>query len=275
MALSVPRWGLCAALGFLFASSGLLCACGASRPSAEDAARSERETNLAVTYYTEGSIPAAIERLRGAIALDPDNAPAHYLLGYLLLEASGAQHDPEGALEHLERAVELYEARGGVGGQLSEALNVYGLALMSAERCPEAVSILRRSASDATNREPFKAWFNLGLAHHCAGDSEAALEALRRSVGINPAWCFGHLRIGQLHFEREELSEAESALDRALALEQSCIAGFGQQVRRVRGEVRAHLGHAEEAIGDLERCVELGRDTQAGLDCQRLLEAVQ
>ena len=39
------------------------------------------------------------------------------------------------------------------------------------------------------------------------------------------------------------------------------------------GEVRANLGHLEDAVQDLERCVELSRETEDGAACQRLLSS--
>jgi tetratricopeptide (TPR) repeat protein len=72
----------------------------------------------------------------------------------------------------------------------------------------------------------------------------------------------------------EQLKDAERALVSALEADPSCSDSRELQgAWRLRGEVRARLGHGRDAIADLERCVELDPYSNDGRMCQSLLEA--
>jgi regulator of sirC expression with transglutaminase-like and TPR domain len=77
--------------------------------------------------------------------------------------------------------------------------------------------------------------------------------------------------MAEVRVSREQLPEAVEALDRILDAENETCRSL-QVAWRLRGETHAQLGHREEAIHDLERCVELSSDTEDGQACRRLLE---
>ena len=75
----------------------------------------------------------------------------------------------------------------------------------------------------------------------------------------------------QLHLQ--QLKDAERALVGALEADPSCSKTVELQgAWRLRGEVRARLGHRRDAVADLERCVELDPYSNDGRMCQTLLE---
>lgn len=229
-----------------------------------------REFQLAATLREEGNTAAAVEHLRKSLDLDPQNAHAHALMGFIHME----RKDFQSAQTHLKEAVALLEGRDGVGSgrTVAEIRNWQGLALIELERYDQAVEVLRASASDLTNTAPHLAWGNLGLAYLETGEYEAALQALEQAVQVQPRFCVGYYRMGRVHFEREALPEAAEALTKALEADEMCEEGY-QEAWRLRGEVRARLGQREQAVRDFERCVELAPKTEDGRACRRFLGA--
>jgi len=212
-------------------------------------------------------VPAAIERLRRALELDPENAEAELLMGYIQME----RHNTTSAEEHLRAGVDLLIAAEREGATLAEARNIWGLSLITLERCDDAIEPLRAAAMDELNRAPHLAWGNLGLAQICLHDDEAALQALGEAVRVQPRFCVGYFRMGQVYFRQDQLEDADRALTESIDADPSCAERY-QEAYALRGEVRARLGRREAAMSDFEHCVELGARSEAGRSCQHFLE---
>ncbi len=245
----------------------LLTGCGGG-PSREAIERSERQFQLAEALRSEGNVPAAIEHLLQALKLDPDNWRARILLGYVYMERG----DYRQAEAHLRQGIAvLRRLHGPTGAAMAEARNVLGVALLHEGRLEEAIAVLRASARDVLNRSPHLAWGNLGLAYLEKGDQEAAERALRQAVRLQPRFCVGYFRLGRLRMAQRRWQEAEQAFTDAIEADPSCTKHYQEAWRR-RAEVRARLGRRDEAIEDLERCIEMGPDTEHGRACRRLME---
>ncbi|MDH3729244.1 MAG: tetratricopeptide repeat protein [Myxococcales bacterium] len=262
----IRRWGTvclaCLAMG---------CATG-SAAGTPDGERSFREFQLAASLRDEGQTASAIEHLHTALELDPHNAEAHVLLGFIQMERQ-AYPDAE---EHLSTAIALLEKQKRGGSTLAEARNMYGLCLIELERYDEAIVALRESATDELNRAPYFAWGNLGLAQFQLGEYQEAVKSTMEAVRIEPRFCVGYFTMGQSLARMELWRDAEQALVSAIGADESCKDSPQLQgAWRLRGEVRAHLGHHQDAVADLERCVELGPYTNDGRMCQSLLEATK
>ena len=149
-----------------------------------------------------------------------------------------------------------------------------GVVLIHREQYEEAAQALRSAANDELNRTPWYAWGNLGWALYEKGSLEESVQALERSVEIQPRFCLGHYLLGQTYFAQERYDDADTSLTRALEVDERCGMVF-QQAYKLRGETRARNQQPEDAVSDFERCVELGASTEDGLSCQRFLETVQ
>jgi type IV pilus assembly protein PilF len=261
---------------------GLSTGCGARGPSEVDVEQSMREFQLAASLRDEGRIPAALERLEHALTLDPGNAEAHFLLGFMRYEAAIRAHAGserqrllESSAENLEKGVDLLVKRERSGAVLAEGRNLYGVILIELERYEEAAEVLKLSAQDEMNTSPHLAWGNLGLAEIRLGRYDAAVETLGQAVRLQPRFCIGYDRLGRAEFERGNLEAAEDALIRATTADESCASNpYLQGAYRLRGEVRARLGRRDEALSDFTRCIELGVQTDEGRACQGFLDAV-
>lgn len=247
-----------------------LAACGGG-PSDEQVQRSQREYDLGVGLFGEGSLAGAFEHLLEAIQLDPDNAEAHLLLGKLFMIH---RHDYERAERHFREALRAHEVVDARAGLPADVKNSLGVLYIHWQRYDDAIAILREAASDLMNREPAVSWSNLGWAYFEKGEPDEALRVLTQAVQLAPDLCLAWYRIGQVRSAQGQDEEAEQALSRALEVEDETCQRL-QVAWRLRGEVRARLGHREEAIADLERCVELSTDTEDGQSCRRLLASDQ
>lgn len=244
----------------------------ASTAGTPDGERSFREFQLAASLRDEGQTASAIEHLRKALDLDPTNAEAHLLLGFIQMER-GSHSDAE---EHLSTAIDLLEKQKRGGSILAEARNIYGLCLIELGRYDEAVVVLREAATDELNTAPHLAWGNLGLAQFELGEYQETVKSTMEAVRLQPRFCVGYFTMGRALYRMELWPDAERALVSAIEADETCKDSPQLQgAWRLRGEVRAHLGHHRDAVADLERCVELGPYTNDGRMCQSLLEATR
>ena len=245
-------------------------ACPGRGPSSEDILRSRRELELAAALQQENNIPGAIGHLRTALELDSENAEAHLLLALIQFMH---RNNPVLAEEHARQGVALLVAQERYGSTLAEARNVLGTILIARGKYDEAVEVLELSAMDDMNTSPHLAWGNLGLAYLEAGRPRDAVEPLETAVQMQPRFCVGYHRLGRAFYELDDLPRAEAALVQALEADESCADNpMLQNAWRLRGEVRARLGHRDEALSDLERCVALNPRSDDGAACQRLLD---
>lgn len=234
-----------------------------------DGERSYREFQLAASLRDEGQTASAIEHLRKAIQLDPKNAEAHLLLGFIQMERRTYQN----AETHLATAIELLQKQQSGGSTLAEARNIYGLCLIELGRYDEAVAVLRESATDELNAAPHLAWGNLGLAQFYLAEYQETVSSTMEAVRIQPRFCVGYYTMARAFWRLQQLKDAERALVGALGADPSCSKSVELQgAWRLRGEVRARLGHRRDAVADLERCVELDPYSNDGRMCQTLLE---
>ncbi|MGB3050718.1 MAG: tetratricopeptide repeat protein [Polyangiales bacterium] len=234
-----------------------------------DGERSYREFQLAASLRDEGQTAGAIEHLRKALELDAQNAEAHLLLGFIQMERRSYQN----AETHLATAIKLLEKQQHGGSTLAEARNIYGLCLIELGRYDEAVVVLRESASDELNTAPHLAWGNLGLAQFHLEEYQETVSSTMEAVRIQPRFCVGYYTMARAFWHLQQLKDAERALVGALEADPSCSKSVELQgAWRLRGEVRARLGHRRDAVADLERCVELEPYSNDGRMCQTLLE---
>ncbi len=248
---------------------GLAMGCATtSTAGTPDGERSYREFQLAASLRDEGQVASAIEHLRKALELDATNAEAHLLLGFIQMERG----DYPQAEEHLSTGIELLEKQKRGGATLAEARNIYGLCLMELNRYEDAMVVFRESATDELNTAPHLAWGNLGLAQLKQGEYQEAVKSTMEAVRIQPRFCVGYYTMGQALWRMKHYEDAERALVSAIEADPSCSDDPRLQgAWRLRGEVRAHLGHRRDAIADLERCVELAPYSNDGRMCQTLL----
>lgn len=228
-----------------------------------------RQVDLAASLRTEGNLPSALEHLRIALDRDPENVEAYLLLAYI----QAARSDFATAEANARHGVDLLVALDRGGSRLAEARNLLGGILMNLGRYDDAIAVLRESAVDAYNQTPFLAWYNLALAQSGAERPDEALQSLTEAIRLRPTFCDGYYGMGQILVQQGRLDQAEQALTRAVTADPQCGESAALQgAWLLRGQTRLRSGRREDAISDLERCIELGPNTEDGTRCQAILD---
>lgn len=213
-----------------------------------------------------------------ALARDPGNAPAYgvrgeaYRLGERYAEA-------EEALSESIRLDPEYAYAWGTRGQVRRAVDRVDEAIDDFERAAElgpTIGWIRYGAGEA--------YYHRSQASNSAPDMERAIAHLSAATTANPAGGWAWSLLGQAHWWREELAEAEEALWRAHELapddvnllvdlarvrnqrgapaealvlaERACEAAPNDPYARLtRGQIRYSQGDVAESIVDLEIAV--------------------
>ncbi|GGS60077.1 AfsR/SARP family transcriptional regulator [Actinokineospora fastidiosa] len=163
-----------------------------------------------------------------------------------------ARRFPE-ALEHYQRALDLYRA---IGDQRGEAavLGNMGLIFYQTDRYPEAIEHHRRDLdlclALGDRRGEATTLSNLGLAYERIGRYPEALDHCARALALirelGDRWLEGAtlIHIGIIHTRMGDHAEATAAQQTALAL----MRDLGDRERE--GQVLANLGMVHNALGD-------------------------
>ena len=152
-----------------------------------------------------------------------------------------------------------------------EATNTLGVILIHERRYADAIAVLKPLTQDILYETPENAWGNLGWAQLEAGQTDAAIESLRRSVAAQPLFCVGLYRLGLAYERRREDTAAAEALTRALETQAPGCNSL-QDAFAARARVETRLGNADAARADLTRCTELSTKTIAGKECSSMLQ---
>ncbi len=175
-----------------------------TRPADAQADAAGRLLESGQRLQQAGSTNDAERAYREALASDPANSQAHYLLGALL----GERGDVEAAAVHLDRVLEADPAHSdahAARGNLHLMQEQYGRAIESYERA------LRLNPDNAA------AHSNLGLAAQATGNKQLAFRHFARAYELAPEITdlLKNLTLSYLDFERH--ADAERLLRETLA----------------------------------------------------------
>lgn len=184
------------------------------RAAAADPASAEVRAELAALFARQNRAADAIEAAQAALAVDPDNVEAHWVLGsvYSALAQQGRDAQPT-ATEALDRAIEhLEKARPGRRHDPGLSLALGRLYLRKADY-EKALGVLVPLA----NQEPGIAeiGYLLAQAYEGTGQRKEAIAALRQALGDEPRFFRGWLMLGELLEKDRQWAEAAAAYGRA------------------------------------------------------------
>ncbi|MCP4197153.1 MAG: tetratricopeptide repeat protein [Proteobacteria bacterium] len=247
--------------------SQLFMGCASTKQVSEKAQRrSERFYEAAsISWFQEHNTLAAIRSLTRAVEINPDNDHACYLLGIIRF-SRGEYEDAE---KYLRKTVELRKTKNDAPG-LAGARNNLGLLLIHLKKYQEAADMLKASAEEVMNHEPWLAMGNLGWAHIELGEYDLAISWLRRAMFDQPKYCVGMFRMGQAYYMKKEYTKAEVLLKQALEIpEQGC--DQIQDAYYFLGMAYLRLGKDHQAKRTFGKCVNISQISDNGILCAEVL----
>jgi len=194
---------------------------------------------LAVQHHEAGRLVDAEVIYRQILAVQPNHAEAHHLLGVIAHQAGR----DEAAVELIGRAIQLGMETAAAHSNLGEAYRRLG-------RLDEAIAAYRRALE--INPELAAVHFNLGSALTEKGEIDGAVAALRRALQLNPDHAEACSNLGACLAEQGQVVAAIAEYRRALSLKPDLPeANFNLGVALTR------QGQVEEAIAAYRRATEL------------------
>ncbi len=240
---------------------------------------------LSLVYLEMGELDRAIESIRKALDLSPEDPLFHITLARFLAQDWNTQ----GALQHYRKAVELAPSSYSV-------LSQYGLELARRDLNHEAVDILNRALAVRPNypllmeisrilllldrrveAKPFlkqavelapeqpQAYYYLGRQAQSFGDYEEAARLYRSALERRPDHLEGLIRLGEVEFQQQDLAEAEDPLQKALSLEPGNVSALFWL-----GRVKEQSGAAGQAVRYWQQALE--RDPRHSASHYRLAQ---
>ncbi len=209
------------------------------------------------TVDAEADIEGAIDVCRAAIALMPQSAPAHAMLGRLLLAAGR----PGEALAPLRAAV---------GAAPEDLAARAALALALVEACEPESALAAAVAALALDAGLYDGWFAKGRALLDLHRPQEAIEALERAEALSPGRAQTQLALGKAFDALDRSVQALAHLQRALELDPdsaSIHANLGSLLYR-DGALDAAERHCRRAL-ELDPDLSIAHRNLAGILADR------
>jgi tetratricopeptide (TPR) repeat protein len=171
-------------------------------------------------YRETGFLPEAVEEFKRAVALDPRFPRAHYYLGLTYLLKDGAVR--------LDDAAEEFKIELASNPEEFFANYYLGVIYVIQRKWEPSIALLEKAArSDPGNPDPY---FHLGQAYQSLDRHEKAIEALRKSIALNPELSHNdyqvataHYRLGQSLLKTGRQGEGERELQTAADLKSKSL----------------------------------------------------
>jgi len=244
---------------------GLLAGClGGGSDSGPADARSVAEYDVARDLFSKGQFRESLVKVEEALEFDSTNADAAYLGSVIMLafcarDAASTDCRFNEAERYAKKAIEA-------NADMRDAKNTLGVILVHEKRYDEAIAVLKPLAEDIFYGAPQNSWGNLGWAYLEKGEADLAIDALRRSVAAQPAFCVGHYRLGLAFEKKGEMQAAREALSRAIEVDRPECRGL-QDAWEARARVASKQGAADDARSDYQHCEEIAPNTPLGRKC--------
>ena len=158
---------------------------------------------LGIGYLQQNKLELASEKLTKAVRQDPDSAAAHN--AYAILQDRLQQY--ELAEYHYERATEL-------DPDDSQAANNYGTFLCRQGREREAEEYFIQATRNPLYRTPEYAYTNAAICLQKVGETEDALEYLRKALAAKSDFAAALLAMADIKFEAGDYEAARLYVDR-------------------------------------------------------------
>ena len=204
-------------------------------------------------------LEAAETAARKVIAMEPENAPAIYLLAYVLQ----ARDQPKESLEWFTRGARVHPPTG-------EDLRIVARDYVLLNDLPDAVHWLERSvAMDPRNSE---AWYDLGRTRMTQGDYKAAEQPMLKALALEPKMVKAANNLGLIYEAQNRNAEAEQSYRQAVEWQKDDPHASEQPLLNL-GTLLTTEQKSAEAMPLLERATQLApRDAKCHEALARALD---
>ncbi|MBI3432853.1 MAG: tetratricopeptide repeat protein [Hydrogenophilales bacterium] len=197
---------------------------------------------LGVVYMQLGSCADALEPMKKAAALSPNDVEAHYNLG-VTLQGLGRPQEAESSYRRALR----------INPHYADALCNLGVTLRNLGHPEEAEKNLRKAVR--IKPDYAEAHNNLGATLKDLGRLDAAEASCRQALQLQPHNAAAHSNLGNTLQTLGRLDEAEASYRRALEINPSFTEVLGNL-----GNVFQELGRMEDAEASYRRALEIKPD---------------
>jgi tetratricopeptide (TPR) repeat protein len=195
----------------------------------------------------DGRLQDGITFVRKAVAIAPEQARLHRLLG-MALSRLGRNEE---ALESLDRAISRDPARADLFGSRGDVLAALG-------QLAEAVASYDRAV--AINPDSFDDWCNRGNALAYLGKHEEAIASFERAIALAPEFAPVHYNRGNALAALGRNEKAVASFDKAVALDPTYADAYNN-----RANALDRLGLLSEALASAERALAIDPDHRGAL----------
>lgn len=214
---------------------------------------------LAQNYLKGGDLVSARREALLSIKRNPENTEAQYTIAYVF----GQLKDWDNAVKHARLAIKYSK-------HYPEAENLLGVILMNSGLVDESIEVLKKLTEDFLYPTPHLAYGNLGLAYHRKGEHENAIKALKKAVQLQPLFCVGYYRMGEVYDDMKRYKDALESLKTCISIEDQ----WGdcqrfQDAYNLMGDIRMKLKTPEPAMKDYEKCHEINPNNATGIKCKK------
>lgn len=221
-----------------------------------DSTYADAYARLAQLLSTRGAYAEALDHIRDAIRIAPDNLDYRYFLGYLLLQTG----DVESASTHLRRVAEARPGHYGAHYNLGRALAHAGNAHLAQRHFARADTLQAvekeigklQSRAEVYNERP-GAWLDLAEALRRNGRIEEALDAYKVAAYLDPGNDELQANVATLALMSGRAEEAVARLERLVRKDSSLVqAWFNLGIAYTATKQRAKAHRAWQMVLKLE-----------------------
>lgn len=194
---------------------------------------------LGFAFMSMQKLPEAKGEYEKAISLDPKMAPAYLNLGLTLVDT-----DPAAAVAPLQKALELSPNQPGPKFLL-------GVAFEKTHKLPEAIE--QYQAADALDGADFNIRFALGRVLLDTGHASEAEPEFRAAADIRPDNAVARLGLARSLVMQKHLDEGAAELEKYLAMQPEDVSA-----RVERASVLVDMAKYEDALAELDKAANHG-----------------
>lgn len=277
--------------GFLLTMStclAVLSAPGCASHPRRDIDQSQVRYQLAVSYFQNQRVEAAVEELTKSIELDPENPEPHNLLGLISLkqaydykaqaETLSCIHGEDELSVRREEAAYLQRAEGhfrkavATRDSYAEAWNNLSVVSLLRQDWEGAVSAAQNALKDPTYTAPALARANLGWAYFNKRDLQSAWKELHETVSRTPTLCVSRYRLARVYMERNDFEKASEVIEPLIAEAKRCPI---QEAFLLAGLVSERQRKFERAKDLFRSCSEMAPRSCVAEECRRYAQLIQ